>query len=79
MVAVSLFQTIVGIIFGVAMCQSVPMQWIEDIFAMFNGERFAIIGKVLLGLILFGIGFAFGNIIAIVLIISAIFLAFTKK
>lgn len=70
---------ILGIILGVAMCQSVPMQWIDDLFTMFNGERFAIIGRLLVGLVLFCIGFAFGQAIAIVLIICAIFMALTKK
>lgn len=78
-VAISLFQMIVGIILGVGMCQTVPMQWIDDLFAMFSGERFAIIGKVLLGLVLFFIGFAFGQAVAIVLIIYVIFLTITKR
>ncbi len=78
-IAITLFQTILGIILGVAMCQTVPMGWIEDLFAMFNGDRFAIIGKVLLGLVLFFIGFAFGQAVAIILIIYVIFLAFVKK
>ena len=78
-VAITLFQTIMGIILGVAMCQTVPMQWIDDLFAMFNGDRFAIVGKVLLGLVLFFIGFAFGQAVAIILIIYVIFLAFVKK
>lgn len=64
---------------GVEVAKWVPTDWLEDLFGAFGAERFAIVAKVIVGLIAFAVGFAIGKYILFFCIIYVVIRMLAKK
>ena len=64
---------------GIGIAKWIPTDWIEDLFGAFGVERFAIIGKIVIGAIGFLIGFACGKFVFYFLLIYLVALILKKK
>ena len=64
---------------GVEVAKWIPTEWVEDLFGMFNAERYAPAGKFVIGLIGFLIGFAIGKYVLYFILIFVLLLMLKKK
>ncbi len=74
----SLLIVITSIFTAIWLVNQIPMDWIEDLFASFGIERYAIVGKIVVGLIVFCIGYTLGVYVFWFCIIVLFFLMLKK-